>query len=175
MTITREQIRGMSRGGFSLLELLVVLMVITIIAAAVIPVFSGAFANLQRDHAIRDIVAMMKYAQERAIADSVEHRVYLDEENGRFWLMRLKGIEDGEKIFVNPAEPWGTPQSLPDKVEFQRLTAQRDRDRDAHYVAFYPTGACDYATIRIVDDDRNRIQIATKGNLSQFDIKRNDD
>ena len=163
------------RDGFSFIELLVVLTVITVIAAAVIPVFSGAFANMKRNHAVLDIVAMMKYAQERAISDSTEHRVYIDEERGRFWLMRLKGMDGDQKVFEEPAEPWGTPQTLPEKAKFQRLKAQRDRDLDAHYIAFYPTGACDYATIRIVDDDGNRIQIDTKGTLGQFDIKRNDD
>jgi prepilin-type N-terminal cleavage/methylation domain-containing protein len=165
----------MSRHGFSLLELLVVLSIIMVIAAAVIPVFSGAYANLQRDHALRDIVAMMKYAQERAITDAIEYRVYFHEESGRFWIMRLARMDADAKVFAMLDEPWGTPQSLPAKAKFSRLSAERDRDQDARYIAFYPSGACAYATIRIIDEDRNRIEIATKGNLSQFKVKRSDD
>lgn len=163
------------RGGFSLLELLVVLCIITVISAAVIPVFSGAFVNLQREHMLRDIIAMMKYAQERSITDSIEYRVYFDEEHGRFWLMRLGEMDAEEKRFEKMDEPWNTAQTLPRNTKFQRITAPQDREFDAHYVAFYPGGACDYVTIRIVDEDRGRFQIATKGNLSQFEVKRSDD
>lgn len=163
------------RSGFSLLELLVVLCIITVISAAVIPVFSGAFVKLQRDHMLRDIVAMMKYAQERSITDCTEYRVYLNDEKGSFWLMRLQEADGEEKHFETVDEPWSTVQTLPPNTKFQRLTAPKDREYDAHYVAFYPSGACDYVTIRIVDEDRGRIQIATKGNLSQFEVKRSDD
>jgi prepilin-type N-terminal cleavage/methylation domain-containing protein len=67
-----------SGGGFTLMELIIVLTIIVIMSAAVVPVFGPSMAKLQRDHAVRDFVATLRYAQERAVTDTREYRLALD-------------------------------------------------------------------------------------------------
>ena len=89
------------KGGFTLLEMVVVLMIVMIMTAAVLPMYQGSVTWARRDKFTRDIVARMKYAQERAIADVTEYRFYLDEKDGEFWRMCNAGKKDGKEEFVN--------------------------------------------------------------------------
>ena len=164
---------GTSGLGFSLLELVIVMTIITIIAMAVVPVFRGTLASVQTEHGVRDMVATVRYAQERAVTDSLEYRLYLDPEKGEYYLMRLEGYdEDNEKVFEPLEERIGDAMPLPKRMGMKRPRARKDRDRDAYYVAFYPSGACDDVTIELEREDRSgSVRIETNGSLGRLEVK----
>jgi len=158
--------------GFTLLELIVVLSIIMIMTAVVVPMYSGSVSWARKDRATRDVLARMKYAQERAITDVAEYRFYLNRDTGAFWLMReAETAEDGKKTFLEVDDAGATRGVLPREMEFEKPKAAMDRDRDAYFVAFYPGGACDYATVIIALDKRTSTKISTKGRLGQLEVE----
>jgi len=167
------RITATSAVGFSLLELIIVMTIITIIAVAVVPVFRGTLASVQTEHGVRDMVATIRYAQERAVTDSLEYRLYLDPEKGEYYLMRLEGHdEDNEKVFEPLEERIGDAMPLPKRMDMKRPRARKDRERDAYYVAFYPSGACDDVTIEFEHEDRSAsLRIETNGSLGRLEVK----
>ena len=152
--------------------MVVVLMIVMIMTAAVLPMYQGSVTWVRRDRVTRDIVARMKYAQERAIADVTEYRFYLDHDRGSYWLMRQAGEKDGKDVFEEVNDAGATRDRLPESLEFEKPKASLDKERKAHYIAFYPGGACDYATIKLKYDKTEEIKITTKGRLGQLDVEK---
>lgn len=74
-TIVPMSPRG--RRGFTLLELLVVLILLGAAAAVVIPSFTGSFGGIQLDTAARDLVTRMKQARGAAVSRQRVHRIFL--------------------------------------------------------------------------------------------------
>ena len=159
------------KSGFTLLEVIVVLMIVMIMTAAVIPMYQGSLTWARRDRVTRDLLARMKYAQERAIVEVTEYRFYLDRDNGSYWIMRDAGKKDGKVVFEEVKDAGATRDRLPESLEFDKPKATLDDERKAHYIAFYPGGACDYATIKLKYDKSDTIEISTKGRLGQFDVE----
>ena len=158
------------KGGFTLLEMVVVLMIVMLMTAAVLPMYQGSVTWVRRDRATRDVLSYMKYAQERAIVDVTEYRFYLDTEKGAYWLMRDEGKKDDKEVFSEVKDAGATRTYLPESLAFDRPKARTDKDRKAHFISFYPGGACDYATVTMKYDQTDKITIKTKGRLGQLDV-----
>ncbi len=139
--------------------------------AAVIPMYQGSLTWARRDRVTRDLVARMKYAQERAIVDITEYRFYIDREDGSYWIMRDAGKKDGKRVFDEVDDAGATRDRLPESLEFEKPKATLDNERKAHYIAFYPGGSCDYATVKLKYDKAEGIKISTKGRLGQFEVE----
>jgi len=158
-------------GGFTLIELIIVLSIVAVLAASVVPLFRDTTESLREERAMRDLYATMKFAQERAVSEMTEYRVYLDNQKGRYWMARMTGEKDGKKTFVTVDEPYVAPVTLPEGVTMKRPRAHRDRKLRASYIAFYPSGACDEATVTLTRRRGQTLTIATKGRLGQFKTK----
>ena len=156
--------------GFTLMELVVVLTILFILLGGVVPLFQGSISWARGDRASRDFVALMKHAQERAVADATEYRFYMNRDTGRYWLMRFRGMDGEEKVFEPVGELDGGVRVLPESVELERPEAHRDRARDAYYIAFHASGACDYASVALERSDGVTVRIKTKGRLGQFEV-----
>jgi prepilin-type N-terminal cleavage/methylation domain-containing protein len=157
--------------GFTLMELIVVMTIISLMTAAVVPIYQGTLTWTRNDRALSQVVSLMKYAQERAVTDSVSYRFYLDDEAGTFWLSRQGTDKDGDAVFVRIVDSLTGLHRLPEGLSFKRPSARHDKSASAYYVTFHPSGACDYATIKLAKADRSTITIKTKGKLGQFEVE----
>jgi len=201
-----------NQAGFSLAELIVVVIVLGIITAGVVPVFAGSIRDMKTASAIDEFIALFKYAHERAIMNAVEYRLYLDHETDEYWIVRetvpeseeetereerdsrltvataagpkFREEEQDERYFFEDNGRWferldgrfGELQTFPEQIDLDRPNATRDRERSAMYVAFYPSGACDYVTVELrVGDRRRPISIETEGQLGHFKVEGRDD
>jgi prepilin-type N-terminal cleavage/methylation domain-containing protein len=159
--------------GFTLLELIVVMLILAAMTGAVIPVFRETLFETRASSGVSDLVATMKYAQARAVTDVREFRVYFSEEENAYWIMAEIGREDGLTLFEDLGEREGEFRRLPKKLKFGRLRASSDRELDAEFISFYPSGASDVASIEIVHIGgrySDRYTIRTSGSLSRFEI-----
>jgi prepilin-type N-terminal cleavage/methylation domain-containing protein len=159
------------RHGYTLIEIIIVLTILSIMTASVIPMYQGSLGRVRFERASRDFVSTLKYAQERAVTDATEHRLYLNEERGAYWVTRFAGVQDGKDVYERLDEFAGAERVLPENIKIEKPDARLDRDREAHYVAFYPSGACDYATISFALDDDRSCTIKTKGRLGRLDVE----
>ena len=125
-------------GGFTLLEMLVVLMLIGLIAALTIPTFSGGVSTTALKSAAREVAAGLRLARGQAIAQRTESVLELD----------VAG-----RSFRVPPDP--RVHTLPSGIELKLFTAQRDLISDqVGAVRFYPDGGSNGGRITLAAGER---------------------
>ena len=164
---------GKATTGFTMLELIVVLTLLVLITGAVVPLYVNSMGAVQIRSSRNNFISMLTFVQERAVAESLEYRVYIDSEQDSYWAMYLEAVEDDKKIFAPVEAEWGREQFFPDYLHFDRVKARKDRERHAQYIGCYPNGACDRATVVIQDerDRERRYEISTLGSLGKFEVE----
>ncbi len=111
--------------GFTLLELLVVLLIVSLLIALVPPLFSGAVPGTKLKAAVRDLAVTLRLARNQSITHDVETRVYLN-------------LESPAYAIGNEA-----PRSLPAGIELKVATApgQSEAKTSRHVVRFFSDGS----------------------------------
>ena len=153
------------RAGFTHVELMIVMTLLAIMALGVVPVFRGSLANARADHAARDLFAEIKAAQESAVSEGVEYRVYFDLKQNSYWPARPGITKEGERGFLPVDVPGGEAIRAPDRLVIDDVKGRRGESRNSVYLAFYPTGVGDVGRIKLYDgaDRRRRFVIETNG------------
>jgi len=147
---------------------------LAIITGAIVPIYSNSMATIQLRSAQNDFVSILVFVQERAVSESLEYRLYIDDEEGSYWVMFLKGFDKDEEVFKQVKADFGKKQYLPTFMSIDRLKAREDRKRGVRFIGCYPNGACDRASLTIRDTrSRGRkITIETLGSLGKIRAKR---
>ncbi|MFP4499614.1 MAG: prepilin-type N-terminal cleavage/methylation domain-containing protein [Candidatus Hydrogenedentota bacterium] len=163
------------QAGFSLIELMIVMMVLGILAAAVMPVYGGSVKTMRLRSFQSDLVQFIGYVQERAVTDVQEYRIYVDEEKATYWVMRHAGWEDEEKVFARAKDDLGKVRAFPPALEVKLDNHwHKDRDRDAEYMTCYPNGSCDIVELTLREDGARRhrddVDIATTGVMGNVEV-----
>jgi prepilin-type N-terminal cleavage/methylation domain-containing protein len=166
MTSTTGQIKIPRCGGFTLLELLLVLVLIGVVVAIAVPSLRAFAGGQQADDAAANILSLTRWAQSQAITLGRPCRLNVDSGSGTYWLTVQ---EQGE--YVPLKSDFGQTFRLPDGVS---LDLQFDQDQDQtpqaqnrtagpggimgalgrkasgrNYIVFHPSGRCDVATIQV--------------------------
>lgn len=159
--------------GFTLLELVVVLSLLALMTAAVMPIYQGALSKVKAEQSIRDLIARMKYAQAMAVMEAIEHRVYFRPKENAYWIARLAVTQDMETVFEPLRNVHGDYTVLPSTLRMEKPRARLDREAAAYFISFFPSGACDRATVRIAQRKARHkyYEISTTGTLSQLQVK----
>lgn len=162
------------RAGFSLIELIIVLALISVIAGMLAPMFGSTMGSIQFRNARNDLIGLIQFVQEMAVRDSREYRVYLDKRENVYWVERLVEHKGTVKVFEPVTEFWGQKTRLPDYVELTQVKARKSRGSDEAYVGCYPNGASDEARITIQDKRRSGrlMRLEVSGALGRVDVVR---
>ncbi len=158
--------------GFTLIELIIVVTLLTILSVGVVPVFNGSFRGLQADHGVRDFAAMVRFAEERAITAGVEYRLYLYPDENAYELQQLVKIEGEDKIFEPVTVQQQERVELPRSLILKTPRAKKDSRAGGYFVAFYPSGACDDARINLANTDGKTFYIDTKGGIGKLKVNK---
>ena len=151
------------RAAFTLLELLVVIIIIAAISMSIIPVYIASMNGIQMRNARNDLLAAIRYAQEMAVRESREYRIYFNIEENAYRLERLTGLQDEEKVFEPVTDTlFGEVQQLPEFLALDKVDARKDSGTREPFISCLPNGASDKATIRLRD-------VRIRG--SRFDIE----
>jgi general secretion pathway protein H len=127
-----------SRAGFTMLEILVVLMLMALIAAVTIPTFGGGVSTTQLKSAAREVAAGLRLARGQAIAQRAESVLELDV---------------AAHSFRVPPDP--RVHELPAGIDIKLFTAQRDLlSEQVGTVRFYPDGGSNGGRITLAAGDR---------------------
>ena len=156
--------------GFTLLELMVVVSILAVITAMVTPVFGATFKGIRSENEVRNLVSYLEYAQQRAVTDSAEYRVYFAPQLGVYWMERAV-VRDGLSVaFVMVDDVNVEEAKLPESIALAVPRARRYRKENVYYVGFYPNGMCDDALIVLRDvDDDSAFVIATAGSRIRWE------
>jgi len=155
------------------MELMVVIVLLGILTSAIIPIYRGSLGSTQAEHCVRDLVALIRYAQERAVLDSTEYRLYIAAEEGRFWVARFEGYDAGGRLFAELPETDARVVTLPQDLTFGDLEAREERDseNDVRYGIFFASGACDRIAIELVHRDGRTYTVRTTGTVGQVQLE----
>jgi general secretion pathway protein H len=124
--------------GFSLLELLVVLMLMAIIAAVTLPIFGPGVSTTDLKRATREVAAGLRLARGQAIAQRTEATLELDV---------------AARTFRVPPDP--RLHTMPSGIELKLFTAQRDLSSEqVGAVRFFPDGGSNGGRITLAAGDR---------------------
>jgi general secretion pathway protein H len=135
----RAAARALRRAaGFTLLELLIVLMLMAIIAGFVVPIFGPGVSTTDLKRAAREVAAGLRLARSQAIAQRSEATLELDV---------------AAKTFRVPPDP--RVHAMPSGIEVKLFTAQRDLlNEQVGAVRFFPDGGSNGGRITLAAGDR---------------------
>ncbi len=123
MNVERQDYK--SSRGFTLLEILVVLVIASLMISLVPPLFSGAVSSTQLKGSARDLAIALREARSKAIIHNTEQLVYLDLETPRYRIANAK------------------PLTLPEDVMMavEVVTGATLTEKTQHVVRFFPDGS----------------------------------
>ena len=150
---------GMS-GGFTLIELMIVIAIMAIIMTMSIPLVYKASHREPLNKAVRDMVEVCSQARAMAILQGKMIELVFHPREGRCevaGMARPKSQDESEESAVSapPAPNSGLSAQISDKLSIEMLDVNLIEYKDAEYtrVRFYPNGTCDEFTL-ILHSDR---------------------
>ena len=140
-TFTRQS--GGRHTGFTLLELILVMVILCTVLGLAGPSLKGFFAMHQIEDAAARLVALAKYAGDQAVCEGRVYRLNLSPREKTYWLT----VQDQGAFREVPTE-WGRMFVLPDDVSMELLDFKTDGVMN-DYTEFGPTGRTTPGTIRL--------------------------
>ncbi len=147
------------RCGFTLVEVLVVVVIISLLAGLGGSIYMGTHKRMLVEKAARDFVLTAQYARIMAIEKQRQYKIQLDAANNGFLLTTTQLDEEGgqtEQMIVK--DSFCRPVEFEGEVKFEdiqitpigvELTAETDEDEQS--IVFLPNGTAQSVVIQIGD------------------------
>ena len=145
--------RTARNGGFSLIELVVVILLLGIMTAFAVPKFKGMYQQSEMARVATGLVELISYAHQRAVLEQQPQTLVADIREGEYWMeildeereskrrgSRTRSSRRREKTLKN------LDGELPKHFEFTYCYLPLKDDvvrRDEARLVFYPDGSCD--------------------------------
>jgi general secretion pathway protein H len=158
--------RSHVRAGFTLLELVLVLLIISVAIAIVMPSLSNTARGRRVGDTAAQLVTLTNYAHNQAISEGKLYRLNLQPNGSGFWLTMQQ--DDGQ--FVELGQEMGQRVDVPEDL---RLETDLPRQQDGGtYVTFRPNGRCEPAPVnfRVSDGAGGVTQITCESSTELFHI-----
>lgn len=154
--------RTTAPGGFTLLELIVVLLVIGVVLGLASPSLRGFFTGRKTADVALDVVSMTQWAHSQAVSQGRPYRMNFDSQ-GHCWLTTQRA---GAYVDVPGEET--RRLSIPEGV---RVTLETTSTQEAaSFIQFYPSGRTQAAKIKITGPKSERFVVACDGPADRFRI-----
>ena len=169
--------------GFTLIELILVVVVIVIVSGIALPYFAGSYRGTKLRSAARTIDRIARYAHAMAILREETLTVVLNHETMEIFmggpiqivtstadgeldqevLKRLGYVEDGASREENAGIEKEIHRFLPDHLtvsDFEKNWMEEDDPyEDLYLIHFYPNGQCDWFRMELEDNRGMRVQL----------------
>jgi general secretion pathway protein H len=136
-------------GGFSLLEVVMVILIMSLTLAVSYPVLSRGTSSLHLRASGRDILNLMRYAREKAITEQTGMMIVAD--------------RDTKKVVLSSDLGQGVHSvSLPKDVKIEKLLfSGKEVPEGSLLIRFLSNGSSDSAEILLVADNGARLRVFT--------------
>ncbi len=165
----RDGVNTSRAAGFTLLELILVMIVLFILAGVAAPRFSDFFPALQVRKTADRIFAWARKARSDAALTGARHRLVLDAEGKRYWIEFEPRPLKEPFVFRKLGGSWDE-ETYPDDVVLESLEGLED-DQGFKVLTFRPDGTAEDATIVVANDRGDRRTIRVAGATSQVTIE----
>ena len=159
-----EDFRKASRPGFTLIELMVVIIILAVLAGAIVQQFSGTYHDAVLRATSRDLLSVMNLAYSQAVTLNQEFRFRMDRNTHRYWLETLSSDQRFEKALGLPFAEGSIDERLSARVRrSQELSSQdgaggmsrsgwqEEAETPPGSITFYPDGTADAGEIELRD------------------------
>lgn len=137
-----------SRAGFTLLELMVVIMLLSILLGFAIPAFQKGGGADSAEDAARGLLHAVQKLKTAALSRQQIHKLHLDLDAGRIWVTRDANVSADVDAPPRQSE-WALPDDI--QIAFVRFSDNREFRSGTVVLAFYPQGYSDRAIVRLND------------------------
>jgi type II secretion system protein H len=158
-----RQFRLKRTGGFTLVELLIVMIIITLIVGAVAPKFAAFTAGRKAADGARQIVSLAQYAHTQAISEGKDYRLNVDATKKAFWITR-----ENDGTFDPPPNDFGRTFVVDDSV--QMASDFPSQTSGGEYVTFRPTGRSEPGSVTLTDRNGNSVVVMCPSATEVFHI-----
>lgn len=142
MTAYKRQ-RGSSE-GFTLLELILVMVILSTVLAMAAPSLRGFFGSRKTHDEAAQLLALTQFARSQAISEGIIYRLNFDTTERTYWLTSQRA-----GVFEELKTEFGYVFTFPNDITVELEDV--DKDEDEMFFAFTPQGTVTAGTIRLID------------------------
>lgn len=166
MANEKSRSRGDAR-GFTLLELVLVVVVLSILAGLVVPQMAGSFPGVRVGKAAERVFAAAREARAHAALRGLRTRLILDTDPApqQFWLEEERSPLTAPGVWTELADREDRHDELPDGVAFVGVRVW-DEDLPGsgrHEILFKPDGSADDTRIALAADSGEQRVVDIRG------------
>ena len=146
------------RGGFTLVELAVILVIIAACVTVVFPKFSDGLLDQQRlRSSVSRIAGIVEYAHQRAVSTHLTHLIHFNIEQGTYWV--TAHTPDGE--LMQMAEGLNLKGRLPRDIQFSGIEFRdiRSYSQEVVSIELSPQGWIEPATVYVASSQGRKMSI----------------
>jgi prepilin-type N-terminal cleavage/methylation domain-containing protein len=166
MSLRKTQLVG--RKGFTLLELIVVMLILSTVLAMAAPSLRGFFGSRQLQDTAAQILALTQFARSQAISEGIIYRLNFNTTQRIYWLTAWrKG--NFEVLRTSLGQTYTLPKDM--VMELDKL----EQDSSDMYVEFKPEGTVTAGTIRLIDRGGRTLEVTCLTVTESFCIIERDD
>ena len=158
-------------GGFTLLELIVVILLLTILLGFALPAFQAGGVAGSKDSTARELMHAVQKLKMAALSRQRIHRLHLSLDDNRIWVTREDETTDTAEL------PRQSERALPDdiRIEYVRFWGQPEIRSGVAAIAFYPESYSDRAIIRLSDSGSTPVDLVVEAFLPMARIASHDE
>lgn len=174
-----------ARGGFTLLEILLVVVIVGVAAAVAMPMFARSFRGAKLRNSVRLVLTVHRHAQTKAVLGQRYTAILFDTRKGTLEMVDQGQAGEKKDLFFGtvgtesgaPPTQMGAgstgaeapagdlPETKPvlerrleEGVKIVSFRGGRDIE-DIHYVSYYPNGMCEAYQLELGDDEGRTARI----------------
>ncbi len=149
--------------GFTLLELIVVMVILSTVLAMAAPSLRGFFGSRQTHDTAAQILALTQLARSQAISEGIIYRLNFDTKQRTYWLTAQQS-----GTYEIPKTEFGRMFTLPKDMVME--LEDIDEDDDDMFIAFTPQGTVTAATVRLIDRRGRALEVMCPTVTESFSI-----